>query len=47
MSEPVREKIILDLSFKMDNRRCFCMTVKTGQAYMDISYSATPDASNL
>lgn len=32
MSEPVREKIILDLSLKMDNRRCFSKTVKTGQA---------------
>lgn len=47
MSEPVREKIILDFSLKMENRRCFCKTVKTGRAYTDTSHSATADASNL
>lgn len=43
MSEPVREKISLDFSLKMDNRK----TVKTGQAYTVTSHSAAADASNL
>lgn len=46
MSELVREKISLDLSLKTDDR-CFCKTVKTGQAYTATSHSATADASNL
>lgn len=46
MSALFRAKIILDLSLKMDNRRCFRKTVKTGQAYID-THSDTPRAINL
>lgn len=46
MSTLFRAKIILDSSLKMGNRRCFCKTAKTGQAYID-THSDTLDAINL
>lgn len=47
MTIAVRAKTILNLFLKMDSRRWFCKTVKTGQKYSDTVHSDSTDASNL